>query len=267
VPGYGAAMPAPAVSGHVLVTGAGSGIGRAIARRLAADGAAVSLLGRTLDRLEATSAEIVEAGGRASAHAVDVRDREAVEAAMDEACGRHGSLSAAIANAGAGGPNEDGPDDRFEEIVTTNVGGTYRTLRAAARRLRAPEEGPRSLVATSSVLARIGVPGYTAYCASKAAVLGLVRSLAVELAPAGITVNGVCPGWVDTEMSREGIESLAASLELPYDDALARAMTEVPMGRMSRPEEIAGTVAWLVSADARMVTGQGIDVNGGAYLA
>jgi NAD(P)-dependent dehydrogenase (short-subunit alcohol dehydrogenase family) len=259
-------MPDRTLPGHVLVTGAGTGIGRAIARRLAADGSTVSLVGRTLDRLEATRDEIAQAGGTATAHAADVRDRGALEAALDAACAAHGPLAAAVANAGAGGPNEDGPEDRFDEIVSTNVGGTYLTLRAAAGRLRAADEGPRSLVATSSVLARIGVSGYTAYCASKAGVLGLVRALAVELAPQGITVNGICPGWVDTEMSREGIEALAASLEIPYDDALAEAMREVPMGRMSRPEDVAGAVAWLVSPDARMVTGQGIDVNGGAYL-
>lgn len=259
-------MSARPVAGHVLVTGAGTGIGRAIARRLAADGSAVSLVGRTLDRLEATRDEIAGAGGTATVHAADVRDRRALETALDEACGEHGPLAAVVANAGLGGPNEDGPDDRFDEIVSTNLGGTYQTLRAAAEHLRAADEGRRSLVATSSVLARIGVAGYTAYCASKAGVLGLVRALAVELAPAGVTVNGVCPGWVDTELSREGIEALAASLEVPYDDALAEAMREVPMGRMSRPEDIAGAVAWLISPDARMVTGQGIDVNGGAYL-
>ena len=256
----------PASTGHILVTGAGTGIGRAIARRLAADGAAVSLVGRTLDRLEATRDEITGAGGTASAHPCDVRDRDEVEAAVDAACGLHGALAAAVANAGVGGPNEDGPDDRFEEIVSTNLGGTYRTLRTAAARLRPADEGPRSLVATSSVLARIGVPGYTAYCGSKAGVLGLVRALAVELAADGVTVNAICPGWVDTAMSREGIEAMAASEEIPFDDALARAMREVPMGRMSRPEDIAGVVAWLLSADARMVTGQGIDANGGAYL-
>lgn len=254
-------------SGHVLVTGAGTGIGRAIALRLAADGAAVSLLGPTLDRLETTRGEIERTGGRASAHACDVRDRTTVDHALDHACSLHGELGAAVANAGIGGPNEDGPDDRFAEIVSTNVLGTYETLRSAIARLRPATDGARSLVATSSVLARIGVSGYTGYSAAKAGVLGLVRSLAVELAPQAITLNAICPGWVDTEMSREGIEALAASLEVPFDDALGEAMREVPMGRMSTPEEIAGVVAWLLSADARTITGQGVDVNGGAFLA
>jgi NAD(P)-dependent dehydrogenase (short-subunit alcohol dehydrogenase family) len=216
---------------HVVVTGAGTGIGRAIARRLAEEGARLTLLARDETRLR----DVVPG---AATKSVDIRDRDAVQAAFDE------PLDALVANAGIGGPNEPGAADRWDDIVQTNLHGTYWCCRAAEPRLA---DGGR-IVVTSSILARIGVPGYTAYCASKAGLLGLVRAFAAELAPRRIQVNAVCPGWVNTDM------------------ALELAMGEVPLGRMSEPEEIAGTVAWLLSPDAIGVTGQAIDHNNGAWM-
>lgn len=261
---------------HVLVTGAGTGIGRAIALRLAAEGATLSLLARDRARLDATVAAAVGAGS-APAHCTascDVRDAAAVDAAVAAAVARHGPLYAAIANAGVGGPNAPaapgGAPDRFHDLVATNLVGTYHVLRAAERHLAprpATGYGARHLVAVASILARIGVAGYTGYCASKAGITGLVRALAQELAPAEVQVNALCPGWVDTEMSREGIAGLARALGVDEATAYARAMQDVPLGRMSAPEDIAGVVAWLLSPDARGVTGQALDVNGGAYMA
>ena len=171
-----------------------------------------------------------------------------------------------IASSGIGGPNDAGADDRFEDLVETNLIGTYFCLRAAQQHLA---DGPdsRHLVVISSILARIAVPGYTGYSASKAGLLGLVRSLAAELAADEIQVNALCPGWVDTAMAWEGIDGIATAAGISRDGALARAMSAVPMGRMSQPEDIAGVVAWLLSPDARGVTGQALDVNGGAFMA
>jgi ketoreductase len=121
-------------------------------------------------------------------------------------------------------------------------------------------------VITASILARIAVPGYTGYSASKAGLLGLVRSLAAELGGEDIQVNAICPGWVDTTMAWDGIEGIAEADGISRDAAYARAMEAVPLGRMSQPADIAGVVAWLLSADARGVTGQAIDVNGGAFM-
>ena len=118
----------------------------------------------------------------------------------------------------------------------------------------------------SSILARIAVPGYTGYSASKAGLLGLVRSFAAELAPQNIQVNAICPGWVDTNMASQGLELIAEAIGGTRDEAHAAAMRQVPLGRMSEPDDIAGTVAWLLSADARGVTGQAIDQNGGAWM-
>jgi 3-oxoacyl-[acyl-carrier protein] reductase len=121
-------------------------------------------------------------------------------------------------------------------------------------------------VVTASILARIAVPGYTGYSASKAGLLGLVRSFAAELAPLGVQVNAICPGWVDTDMAWQGLDAAAASSGGTREEAYRDAMREVPLRRMAQPEDIAGTVAWLLSPDARGVTGQAIDQNGGAWV-
>ena len=230
---------------HVAVTGAGTGIGRAVATRLVAEGARVSALARDASRLDV-----------GEGYACDIRDQEQVEAVFE----RIGPLDALVANAGIGGPNAAGPGDRFEDLVATNLTGTYRCVRAAL------DGGVRHVVVISSILARIGVPGYTGYCASKAGLLGLVRSFAAELGPEGVQVNAICPGWVDTDMAWEGIDGFAEAIGGTREEAYAEAMKAVPLGRMSEPEDVAGTVRWLLSPDARGVTGQAIDQNGGAFM-
>ena len=249
-----------AVAGrHVVVTGGGRGIGRAIAERLAAEGATLSLLAPDLDELEQVAARV---GG--GAHACDIRERHGVDAAFAAAAAARGPIHALVANSGVGGPNADGPDDRFAEIVHTNLFGTYWCVRAAVRHL-APGPEARHVVVIASILARIAVPGYTAYSASKAGLLGLVRSFSAELAPAGVQVNAICPGWVETDMAWQGIDALVAATGMSREEAVAEAMKAVPLGRMGQPEDIAGTVRWLLSPDARGVTGQAIDQNGGAW--
>jgi NAD(P)-dependent dehydrogenase (short-subunit alcohol dehydrogenase family) len=227
---------------HVVVTGAGTGIGAAMARRLRDEGASVTGMARDVERVRPNVDRAI---------ACDIRDRAQVEAAFARL---EGPLYALCANAGVGGENHPGPDDRFADIVQTNLLGTYWTIRSALG------HGVERVVVTSSILARIGVPHYTAYCSSKAALLGLVRSFAAELAPT-VSVNAICPGWVATEMSWAGLDEMGER-----EAMFEQAMSYVPMGRMSEPEEIAGTVAWLLSDEARMVTGQAIDHNGGAWM-
>ena len=255
------------VGRHVLVTGAGTGIGAAIATRLAAEGARLSLLARDKGRLEevAQGLETADAGAHFVA-SCDVRDADAVAASVAAAAAECGPLYACVANAGLGGPNgpADEGGDRWGDLVDTNLSGTYHTLTAARAHLE--PAGPRHLVVISSILARIGVPGYSGYCASKAGLLGLVRSMAAELAADEVQVNALCPGWVNTSMATEGIEGMAQAMEISFDEARALAMSEVPMGRMSEPKDVAGFVNWLLSADARGVTGQALDMNGGAFM-
>lgn len=243
---------------HVVVTGGGRGIGKAIAERLAAEGATLSLLAPNLEELEAVAARV---GG--GAHACDISDRETVDAAFAAAAGARGPIHALVANSGIGGGNADGPDDRFAEIVHTNLFGTYWCIRAAVRHL-APGPEARHVVVIASILARIAVPGYTAYSASKAGLLGLVRSFSAELAPAEVQVNAICPGWVETDMAWQGIDAIVDATGMTREEAVADVLKAVPLGRMGRPEDIAGTVHWLL-ADAHGVTGQAIDQNGGAW--
>lgn len=246
---------------HVVVTGAGTGIGRAVALRLAREGASLTLLARGRDRLDAVAATV---GVPTWVAACDIRERAEVDRAFGDAAEALGPIDALVAVSGVGGPNADGAGDRFDDLVATNVNGTYYCCRAALRH-PAPAPAGRSIVVISSILARIAVPGYTGYSASKAALLGLVRSLAAEVAADGVQVNAVCPGWVDTEMAWEGIDALATLTGGTREDAYREAMSAVPLGRMSQPEDIAGTVSWLLSSDARGVTGQAIDQNGGAW--
>ncbi|QDU66846.1 SDR family NAD(P)-dependent oxidoreductase [Engelhardtia mirabilis] len=251
---------------HVLVTGAGTGIGRAIALRLGAEGARLTLAARTVERLDEVAQQILTAGGHLpGTAALDIRDRAAVDAAFAAAAAERGPLYALVANAGIGGANEPGPDDRFDDLVATNLTGTYSCCRAAQRHL-AEGPGARHLVLIASILGRIGVAGYTGYCASKTALTGLARALAMELAANEVQVNAVCPGWVDTAMAREGIDGIAAAVGCTHEEAYAMAMRDVPLGRMSEPEDVAGMVAWLLSSDARGVTGQALDMNGGAFM-
>jgi NAD(P)-dependent dehydrogenase (short-subunit alcohol dehydrogenase family) len=245
---------------HVVVTGGGRGIGKAIAERLAAEGATLTLVARDGGRLAEAAGEL-----GAAAAACDIRDRKQVDEAFADAAAERGPIHALVANSGLGGPNADGPDDRFDDLVATNLVGTYYSIRAAVREL-APGPETRHVVVISSILARIAVPGYTGYSASKAGLLGLVRSFAAELAGANVQVNAICPGWVDTDMAWEGLEGIAAATGGTADDAYREAMRAVPLGRMAQPVDIAGTVRWLLSDDARGVTGQAIDQNGGAWV-
>ena len=249
---------------HVVVTGAGTGIGRATALRAARDGATVTLVGLEGDGLAETAALIT---GAVQVEPCDIRDRGLVDHAFARAAGAFGPIHALVAVSGIGGRNaEDDPGgDRFDDLVRTNLYGTYHCVRAALRHL-APGPEERHVVVISSILARIGVPGYTGYSASKAGLLGLVRSFAAELGPSGVQVNAICPGWVETEMARQGLDAIAEETGGTREDAYRVAMSQVPLGRMSQPEDVAGAVAWLLSPDARGITGQAIDQNGGAWM-
>jgi len=248
---------------HVVVTGGGTGIGRAIARRLDRDGTSVTLLARGRERLEETAALLEHPTHVATC---DIRDRGKVERAFAVAAAELGPVHALVAGSGLGGANDgNAAEDRFDDLVATNLNGTYYCCRAALAHL-APGPEARHIVVISSILARIAVPDYTGYSASKASLLGLVRSLAAEIAADNVQVNAICPGWVDTDMAWDGLDGIAASSGGTRESAYRDAMGDVPLGRMSQPDDVAGTVAWLLSADARGVTGQAIDQNGGAWM-
>lgn len=247
-----------------IITGAGSGLGAATAQRLAADGQAIVLLGRRQGPLDDVLATL--AGDGHVALSADVADRTSLHEALHGGMLDGRDVGAVFANAGIGGINEFGDDDRWDDIIGVNLTGSYNTAKECLPLLRASTASSPHILFTSSVLSRFGVPNYTAYCASKSGINGLTRALAVELAPEHILVNAVLPGWVDTQMARDGIDQMADDQGATFDTARAEQMTMVPLGTMSTPEEIANFVAFLFSPEQVSITGQCIDINGGAWM-
>lgn len=253
----------------VLVTGAGSGIGRATAVRLSKDGFALILVGRREGPLEETRALLF--GDDHVSMAVDVADRLAFHDVLREVMKDGGGLElvGVFANAGIGGPNAfsiHAEEDRWEDIMRANVTGVYVTLQVAYPYLQEARQPVTHALVTSSVLARFGVPGQSAYVTSKAAVLGLVRSLAVEWGGDGILVNAICPGWVETDMAKDSIQRMAVAQGISYEACHAEQCAVLPTGRMSQPEDVAGFVSWLMSSEQRGITGQGLDLNNGSWM-
>ncbi len=254
---------------RALVTGAGRGIGRAIALRLAGEGAHVAVGARR----EAEGAAVVEeiarltgSSGSAICVALDVTDPASVATSVERAARPERRLDIVVNNSGVGGVTPLAGDAQSDELWATilevNVTGTWRVCRAALPFL--PEGG--RLINISSVLGRFGVPAYGAYVASKHAVIGLTRALALELAPRRITVNAICPGWVDTEMARQGIRRIAKEAGVSEEEAFSRAGRMAPLGHVLVPDEIGALAAYLASDDARNVTGQALVIDGGQVM-
>lgn len=252
--------PAPVV----FVTGGGRGIGRAIALAFAAPGATIAIASRSTAQLGETASEIRGRGAEAIALTMDVTDSRAVAEAFTRLAGRVTRVNVLVNNAGVGGgqPLPGSDEAAWRRIIDTNVVGTYLVTRAALPLI--PEGG--RVINMSSVLGRFGVPGYTAYCASKHAVIGFTRALALELAPRAITVNALCPGWVDTDMAVEGMTLGAQAMGTTYDDFRRRALRAVPIKRIIQPEEVARLVKFLASPESSAITGQTYNICGGQIM-
>jgi len=251
---------------NALVTGASRGIGRAIAVRLAAEGAHVAAGVRREEDGRDVLAAMRGAGGDGITVLLDVTDPASVATGVERAARPNRRLDIVVNNAGDSGVTPLGGDQRSDErwarILDVNLTGTWRVCRAAHPFLAV---GGR-IVNISSVQGRFGVALNGAYSASKHGVIGLTRTLALELAPRKITVNAVCPGWVDTEMGRHGIRGFGKQAGLGEEEAFAMAGKMAPLGEVLKPDEIAGLVAYLVSDDARNVTGQAIVADGGQVM-
>jgi NAD(P)-dependent dehydrogenase (short-subunit alcohol dehydrogenase family) len=248
----------------VLVTGGSRGIGRAIALAFAEPGSVVAIAARTQSELEATGAAIRARGAEPVLLSVDVTDESSVATGYARLRESSGQIDVLVNNAGVGGglPIQEADSAGWRRILDTNVWGTFLVTREAVPRLN---DGGR-IVNISSVLGRFGVPGYTAYCASKHAVIGFTRALALELAGRGITVNAICPGWVDTDMAAQGMQLGASAMGISFDEFKKQAMERVPIGRMIQPEEVANLVKFLASRQASAITGQTYNICGGQTM-
>ena len=247
-----------------LVTGGGRGIGRAIARALAGPETFVAVASRTRRDLDATAREIEQLGGRSLPIVMDVADEASVESGIAELNRVAGGVDVLVNNAGVGGgePIEGSDITRWRRTIDTNLTGMYLVARATMPLMR---PGGR-IVNLSSVLGRFGVSGYTAYCASKHGVIGFTRALALELTPRRITVNALCPGWVNTQMATQGMLQGAAATGQTFEAFRDEALGAVPIGRIIEPEEVAELVRFVVSPAAAAITGQTYNICGGQTM-
>jgi NAD(P)-dependent dehydrogenase (short-subunit alcohol dehydrogenase family) len=241
-----------------LVTGAGRGIGRAIAVRLSAEGLRVALVARSEDQLLETAALCASETAVLSG---DITSTLSVDTAFTSVEAQWGPVSVLVANAGAGAaaPIHLTSDDQWSRMIDVNLTAPFRAVRRAVPHMIQQNQG--RIVVVASTAAKHGDPYVSAYTASKHGVLGLVRSAAAELAHAGVTVNAVCPGYVDTPMTQTTISGIIAKTGRTSSQARAVLAGKQPIGRLITPEEVADAV-WLCIANGA-INGQGINVDGG----
>lgn len=249
-----------------LVTGGGTGIGKAIAFAMAEQGADVVIASRDSTHLDATVQELTAAGHRALALVLDINDTASVQSCVAGIEAQCGHVDILINNAGVSGmtPMDQEEDRLWHAIVDTNLTGTYQVTKAVLR-IMTSDHGGR-IINMSSVLGKFGVPGYAAYCASKHGLIGFTKALALELVSRNITVNALCPGWVDTEMSRLGIEEIARKQGITPEAFKQQALSAVPIQRFLDTNEVAQLCVYLASDRAAGITGQAVNICGGQVM-
>jgi NAD(P)-dependent dehydrogenase (short-subunit alcohol dehydrogenase family) len=247
-----------------LVTGGGRGIGRAIALAFAREGAHVAVTARTATEIEAVAREVLALGRKAVALPCDVTDRAQVDGAARAAAAALGPIQILVNNAGMAVSAKlvDIDDLLWERHLRVNLTGAFFTSRAVLPGMLAAGWG--RIVNVASIAARQGFPYVTAYVASKHGLLGLTRALAMEVVSAGITVNAICPGYAATDLTWESARRIQAKTGRSYEEAVRSLAAFSPQRRLVEPEEVAVLAVLLASEDARGVTAQAWDVDGGA---
>lgn len=256
-----------------VVTGAATGIGRAIARALAAEGAWVAVTDINETGAAKVAQEIEEAGGQAIALRLDVTQLPTIEAAVREVVARRGRLDIWVNNAGVSTMNRfvDLTEEDWDFNMNVNAKGTFLCSQVAARQMIQQEpdrEGLRGKIIHIASMAgkRGNAPFLAHYVASKFAVVGLTQAMAGELAPHRILVNAVCPGYVQTSMQERELGWEAALRGVSVEDVRRLYIADTPLGRLETPEDVARVVVFLASDDANFITGEAINVNGGAWM-
>jgi len=238
-----------------VVTGAGRGIGRAIALKFAAEGADIVCVSRTAENSEKVAGEIRALGRQAWAHALDVADADAVNAAAEKILAEAGKVDILVNNAGV---TRDGllmrmSDADWDTVLDTNLKGAFLVTKAFSRAMIRQRAG--RIINLSSVIGLIGNAGQCNYAASKAGLIGFTQSAARELASRGITVNAIAPGFIETDMTSGLKEEMRAAL-----------LKQIPLGRFGQAEDIAGAALFLAGPAARYITGQVLTVDGGMVM-
>jgi NAD(P)-dependent dehydrogenase (short-subunit alcohol dehydrogenase family) len=253
----------PLAGRHALVTGAGRGIGAAIAARLAAEGAKVTLVSRTRSQLEATAARL---GAAAQCVCADIADPQSVVGAFEQAVRSFGPVDILVNNAGQAqsGPLHRAPEALWHTMIAVNLTGTYHCIRAALPAMFERKFGRVVNVASTAGLR--GYPYVAAYCASKHGVIGLTRALALEVAERQVTVNAVCPGYTDTGIAADAIANIQKLTGRSAEQARAALTKSNPQGRLVQPDEVANAVAWLCVPGSESINGQSIAIAGGEVM-
>lgn len=249
-------------SRSALVSGAGTGIGRAIALRLVEDGYSVALVGRRSAPIDSVTEEITASGGQAVAVSADVGTPEGASCAVSATVDAFGAVDTLVCNqgVGTGGAIADVSVEDWDETLRINLTGSFLLARAALPHLI---ERRGTIVNVGSVAGRFAGPGWGPYCTSKAGVITLTRCLANDYGPQGVRANCVCPGWVRTAMADEDMGDVAKAWGGSLDDAYWLCNNETPLRRPAEPPEVADVVAFLVGPQSSYVTGAAIPVDGG----
>jgi len=247
---------------HALVTGGGTGIGAAIAKALAKEGAAVTLVGRREAPLDAVARSLP----KSIAVAADVTNAADCAAMVAAAHAAHGPIDIIVANAGAAESAPAGKisAEHWQRMIGVNLTGAFLTVQAALDDVTRKGKGTRRIVFTASTAGLKGYPYVAAYCAAKHGVVGLARALAVELKTDGLTVNAVCPGYTDTPLLDAAAAAVAGKIGRSIEEARAALARDNPDGRLISPDDVAAKVLWLCSPAANAVNGEAIVIAGGA---
>ncbi|AUY52697.1 3-oxoacyl-ACP reductase FabG [Streptomyces sp. CB01881] len=248
-----------------LVTGATSGIGLAVARQLAGQDHRVFIGARNAENVAATVKELRAEGLEVEGAAVDIRSDEEVRSFVQAAVDRFGTIDVLVNNAGrsGGGVTADIPDELWYDVIETNLNSVFRVTREVLNAGGLREKSRGRIINIASTAGKQGVVLGAPYSASKHGVVGFTKALGNELAPTGITVNAVCPGYVETPMAQRVRQGYATAYDTSEEAILAKFEAKIPLGRYSSPEEVAGLVGYLASDTAASITSQALNVCGG----